>query len=881
MAMEDPPTYAGGDREEAPLRLRPPLLRFGFSSQRVAAFAARNADALSHLAWYLKEVDETRHEDMVHLGNKVYLDYAGAGLFTEAQIRAASGALLESLMANPHSSDATAKVMENVRTQMLKYFGVSRTTHSLIFTSGATHSLQLVGESLPWTTSCAFIYAKESHTSLVGLRQYARRGRAQCGIFAFQELSSLVDSTKAIEPLAAEQADCALSLGTQGSMNVLAFPGESNFDGQLADLRCIGALRTSRFRWRVLLDAAKLACIPGALALNRIPADFTVVSFYKMFGYPTGLGALIVRHDAAPLMAPTACLEMATGGTEGRTAYFGGGSVASISATSHFAVPRPSLTEWLERGTPNYCAIAALPSQVSFFERMAPAAIRRLHVLSVTRDAYLQMRQLIHSSGKPLCTVLGRHAEKQWMQVQGPTIAFTMSYPDGSPIPYGLVTALAGERNIVLRAGCHCNAGSCQQHLHLSDADVRQFHAAGKVCGDDLGLIDGRHVGVLRISFGIFSTLADVRRWLEFLTSEFLDRKVDALANASMTAHTAGSQSTISLAATIPSRPQECSSGRIVQLSVYPIKGCGPLRVKRWPMDAASGSLFMDRRWCLVPEPSSSSTATAERRRYKPVSAKQAPRLTQVQLSLVRYPAAWQDAGSEVGVTERLALELSCKGREESLLLPLSQTDEAQLKIIDGWPHSFAEVLQVTNRKEVVFGHAAAAEWFEHVLLLPRLRLLEASATAGTGEAPSAATHFANTPSTLLMVSTASLQEFGRVCGLAVPSDRFRANIEVDFEQPYAEAKWPVGWAVKAGALQLEAAGRCIRCQAVDIDPEDGSATGPSLLAALATSQPMQGSGPTFGVLLRPHDWRDKNIKPLARSTLAIADLVSAQLPDL
>ena len=52
------------------------------------------------------------------------------------------------------------------------------------------------------------------------------------------------------------------------------------------------------------MDAAKLACSPGALDLRSCCADFTVVSFYKIFGYPTGLGALLVRHDAAPLLQP-------------------------------------------------------------------------------------------------------------------------------------------------------------------------------------------------------------------------------------------------------------------------------------------------------------------------------------------------------------------------------------------------------------------------------------------------------------------------------------------------------------------------------------------------------------------------------------------------
>lgn len=45
-------------------------------------------------------------------------------------------------------------------------------------------------------------------------------------------------------------------------------------------------------RWRVLLDAAKLASSPGALDLAGCPADFVAVSFYKIFGRPFFLCAL-------------------------------------------------------------------------------------------------------------------------------------------------------------------------------------------------------------------------------------------------------------------------------------------------------------------------------------------------------------------------------------------------------------------------------------------------------------------------------------------------------------------------------------------------------------------------------------------------------------
>jgi len=45
----------------------------------------------------------------------------------------------------------------------------------------------------------------------------------------------------------------------------------------------------------VLIDAAK-GCTTEPPNLTVYPADFVVCSFYKIFGYPTGLGALIVKN---------------------------------------------------------------------------------------------------------------------------------------------------------------------------------------------------------------------------------------------------------------------------------------------------------------------------------------------------------------------------------------------------------------------------------------------------------------------------------------------------------------------------------------------------------------------------------------------------------
>ena len=53
-------------------------------------------------------------------------------------------------------------------------------------------------------------------------------------------------------------------------------------------------MSTETHRWRVLLDAAAFAPTQP-LDLTAFPADFVAVSFYKMMGYPTGLGAMLVR----------------------------------------------------------------------------------------------------------------------------------------------------------------------------------------------------------------------------------------------------------------------------------------------------------------------------------------------------------------------------------------------------------------------------------------------------------------------------------------------------------------------------------------------------------------------------------------------------------
>ena len=65
---------------------------------------------------------------------------------------------------------------------------------------------------------------------------------------------------------------------------------------------------------------------------------------------------------------------------------------------------------------------------------------------------------------------------------------------------------IATLNNVVVRVGCFCNIGACQNAINFTDEDVLTNHEAGHVCGDDIDVVDGKATGSIRISFGYYST---------------------------------------------------------------------------------------------------------------------------------------------------------------------------------------------------------------------------------------------------------------------------------------------------------------------------------------------------------------------------------------
>lgn len=83
------------------------------------------------------------------------------------------------------------------------------------------------------------------------------------------------------------------SRGT-GAPSLFALTGLSNVTNSKNPLSLLEY--ASNLGYSTLLDAAALATT-SKISLSRTPVDAMAVSFYKMFGFPTGIGCLVAKKS--------------------------------------------------------------------------------------------------------------------------------------------------------------------------------------------------------------------------------------------------------------------------------------------------------------------------------------------------------------------------------------------------------------------------------------------------------------------------------------------------------------------------------------------------------------------------------------------------------
>jgi molybdenum cofactor sulfurtransferase len=260
--------------------------------------------------------------------------------------------------------------------------------------------------------------------------------------------------------------------------------------------------------WDVLLDAAAFVPTNG-LDLSRWHPDFVPLSFYKMFGYPTGVGCLLARKAALAKL---------------RRPWFAGGtitlsSVLAADATGMGFYLTPGEAGF-EDGTVNYLMLPAVEIGLRYLDAIG---IETIHERVGCLSGWLldQLLALRHSNGQPVVRIYGPATTER----RGGTIAFNCCDPSGQILDCYAIQQEANQWGLSLRSGCFCNPGVREFALGLARAELASlFRPKERMTYEQfLHLIDNRKQGALRVSVGLATNFPDVYHFLQFVRT-IIDR---------------------------------------------------------------------------------------------------------------------------------------------------------------------------------------------------------------------------------------------------------------------------------------------------------------------------------------------------------------------
>ncbi|CAH2019682.1 unnamed protein product [Acanthoscelides obtectus] len=202
------------------------------------------------------------------------------------------------------------------------HFNTNDQEYSIVFTSGATSALKTIAECFDYGENGTLAYLQHNHTSVLGMRCFSKR---------YTEVK--VEDAFEIEDHSEETS----SLSDAGN-GLFVYPAQCNFSGTKFPLSWIERVKAGKLnklvkvpckRWYVVLDCACYVST-NHLDLSLWKPDFVCISFYKLFGYPTGLGALLVKKTSEEMLVKK---------------YFGGGTVQMALSSQNVMVPRNRLHE--------------------------------------------------------------------------------------------------------------------------------------------------------------------------------------------------------------------------------------------------------------------------------------------------------------------------------------------------------------------------------------------------------------------------------------------------------------------------------------------------------------------------------------------------------
>ncbi|KAM7183387.1 aminotransferase class-V [Rhypophila sp. PSN 637] len=346
-----------------------------------------------------------------------------------------------------------------------------------------------------------------------------------------------VDSEKTIITTSSPPLDHQVPPASSRKAGLFAYPAQSNFSGVRHPLSYIPLAQKQGYH--VLLDTA--AYLPTS-SLDLSPSspykpDFCILSFYKLFGTPTGVGALIARRDSlTTLLAPN-------------RPWFSGGTITAVTVSTpwHNPIQSPqSIHEAFEDGTLNFLSIPDISVGLDFLTQRITLPILDIRIRCLTSWFLDRLSILSHSNGAPMAVIYGPTNTQEGVVAvnRGGTITFNLLTPTGQIIDERIIDTDSAKHGISLRTGCFCNPGAGEAAFRLAPQKIRNLVCTAtttttgkKVSGgpgvageekrlgmdDYIRLVGMQSGGAVRVSFGAASNTADVDRFFDFVERTYRD----------------------------------------------------------------------------------------------------------------------------------------------------------------------------------------------------------------------------------------------------------------------------------------------------------------------------------------------------------------------
>jgi molybdenum cofactor sulfurtransferase len=735
----------------------------------------------------------------------IYLDHAGTTLHSKSFMEKFMTDMLSNLYGNPHSaspsSQLTTSRIEDIRHRVLHFFKADPDVYDIVFIANATAGIKLVMDAMrELDGGFNYIYHRDSHTSVVGVRESS--AESHClddeGVENWLQGNGSVKESDG-SPLA----------------TLFAYPAQSNLNGRRLPLSWIKrskelATATLSAPYTLLDASALVSTAQLDLSDNDNTPDFTVLSFYKIFGFPD-LGALIVQKESGRIL-------------QGRK-YFGGGTVdvvVSVKEQWH-ELKGQSLHESLEDGTLPFHSIMALDAAMEVHKTLYKSMDHiAKHTAFLAKRLYDGLALLRHANSEPVCVIHSAGFEPRISsERQGPVMAFNVRNSQGAWVSNVEFERLAAVRNFHIRSGGLCNPGGVATSLELEPWEIRRNFSSGFRCGVESDIYAGKITGILRASLGAVSTIGDVDAFVGFVKEFFAE---------SNSIH----------------RPLELNHSEdpvklyVESLTIYPIKSCGGFNIPaeaEW--DVKPEGLAWDREWCLIHM--GTGQALSQKRHSRMALIRPRVDLTTGQLH-VSYAAEISS------MTEQISIPLSahpayCTSVHSQKCLSsrvcgdsiIAQTYNAEVSAF------FSRILDVPctlarfpaggsgsgtrHSKAHMQKHQRQAKYASQKETMPGAFPCPPTPPDSDSEASRMPILLSN-ESPILVINRSSLDSLNSAItssgGKSAAASVFRANVVLgsygkDAPQPYAEDHWS---SLRIGQQYFKMLGSCRRCHMICINQE-------------------------------------------------------------